>query len=197
MGLPTRGCYHLSGIEFAEEPGMWTKALAYGLLAGLITSAALTISLVLTGTQHTAGTEWLGYLIMILALTLIFFGVKRYRDRDLGGTIRFAPAFGLGLLIAIVAALAYMLAWEVYLVFTGDTFITGYAEGIIAQREAEGLSGDALQDEIASMNQMREQYANPLFRLPITFLEIFPVGLIVSLVSAALLRNPRFANARN
>ena len=39
------------------------------------------------------------------------------------------------------------------------------------------------------MERLREQYANPVFRLPITFLEIFPVGLLITLVSAGLLRN--------
>lgn len=40
------------------------------------------------------------------------------------------------------------------------------------------------------------QYANPLFRLPMVFAEIFPVGVLVSLISAALLRNRRFLPAR-
>ena len=39
-------------------------------------------------------------------------------------------------------------------------------------------------------------YANPLFRLPITFVEMFPIGVLISLVSAAVLRNSRFLPAR-
>src|SRR3546814_12654255 len=35
-----------------------------------------------------------------------------------------------------------------------------------------------------------------MFRLPMTFVEIFPVGVLVSLVSAAVLRNPRVLPAR-
>jgi hypothetical protein len=46
------------------------------------------------------------------------------------------------------------------------------------------------------MAEFRQQYANPLFRLPVTFIEIFPVGLVVSLISAALLRNSRFLPAQ-
>ena len=41
-----------------------------------------------------------------------------------------------------------------------------------------------------------KNYANPLYRLPITFVEMFPVGVLISLVSAALLRNSRFLPAR-
>jgi hypothetical protein len=46
------------------------------------------------------------------------------------------------------------------------------------------------------MDAFKRQYANPLFRLPMTFAEIFPVGVLVSLVSAAILRNPRVLPAR-
>jgi hypothetical protein len=46
------------------------------------------------------------------------------------------------------------------------------------------------------MAEFREQYSNPFFRMPITFIEIFPVGILVSLISALLLRNSRFLPAR-
>jgi hypothetical protein len=46
------------------------------------------------------------------------------------------------------------------------------------------------------MEAFKLQYANPMIRMPMTFAEIFPVGLLVSLVSAGLLRNPRFLPAR-
>jgi hypothetical protein len=46
------------------------------------------------------------------------------------------------------------------------------------------------------MGEFRQQYANPFFRLSITFIEIFPVGVLISLISAVLLRNPRFMAAR-
>ena len=39
-------------------------------------------------------------------------------------------------------------------------------------------------------------YADPLFRLPMTFTEIFPVGLLVSVVCAGLLANRRFLPVR-
>jgi hypothetical protein len=39
-------------------------------------------------------------------------------------------------------------------------------------------------------------YSNPLYRLPITFVEMFPVGVLISLISAAVLRNSRVLPAR-
>ena len=48
----------------------------------------------------------------------------------------------------------------------------------------------------AQMDEFRRQYANPFFRLPMTFVEIFPVGVLISLISAGLLRNSRFLPPR-
>jgi hypothetical protein len=46
------------------------------------------------------------------------------------------------------------------------------------------------------MAEFKVMYANPWFRLPMVFSEIFPVGVLVSLVSAAMLRRPTFLPAR-
>ena len=170
-------------------------ALIYGTLAGVIVIACMVASFSLTSGGHT-GSLWLGYLIMIVALTMIFFGVKRYRDREKGGVIKFLPAFFMGLAIATVAGIAYVAAWEAYLAISGRDFIGEYATAMIEAARAKGVSGPALAAQIAEMEQLKVQYADPLFRLPMTFLEIFPVGVIIALISAALLRNAKVLPAR-
>jgi hypothetical protein len=170
-------------------------AATYGLLSGLVIISVMLTGLVLSDQQGIFSSEWFGYLVMLVALTFIFVGVKRYRDIERGGVIRFGPAFAMGLAIAGFAALAYVIVWEAYLASTGYVFMDEYVDRIARAREAEGVSGAALAKEMAGLEQMREQYRNPLFRIGWTFLEIFPVGLIVALVSAALLRNPRLLPA--
>jgi len=163
--------------------------LIYGALAGGGVIGTTLLALALFGSEHIA-TEWFGYLVMLLALSLIFVGIKRYRDEELGGVIRFGTAFGLGIGITIVASLIYVAAWEVNLAINDDDFIEGYVSSAIAELEAEGVRGEELQAEIEEMTRLQERYANPLFRLPITFMEIFPVGLLITLASAGLLRDP-------
>ncbi|MBC7987812.1 MAG: DUF4199 domain-containing protein [Sphingomonadaceae bacterium] len=170
-------------------------ALIYGSLSGLAVLGAILAGLTLSGRDGFFTSEWFGYLVMLVALSLIFVGIKRYRDVEQGGVIRFLPAFGLGLGIAAVAGLAYVIAWEVYLAATDYAFMDQYIASIAEARRAEGASEAAIAAEVASWEGMRQNYANPLFRIPITFAEIFPVGLIVALVSAALLRNPRLLPA--
>ncbi len=138
----------------------------------------------------------LGYLVMLVALSSIFVAVKRHRDGKLGGAIRFLPAFGMGLGIAAVAGVAYVAVWEIYLAATGHAFVESYVEAQIAALDARGVSGAERDAALAGLERMRASYADPLSRVPITFTEIFPVGLIIALISAALLRNPRFMPKR-
>lgn len=172
---------------------MWRKILTYGLIAGLVVAIPMNVMMV-TMKDHPP-LAWgmvFGYVTMLVALSAVFVGIKRYRDAELGGVIRFWPALGLGLGISIVAGVIYSLAWELSLALTHMDFATAYANTLIAEKKAAGASAEALAQLTAEMNTFKAEYANPLFRMPMTFAEIFPVGVLVSLVSAALLRNSRF-----
>lgn len=161
---------------------------SFGIIAGLVAIASAILGLAVSGGEQPV---WLGYLVMLIALSMIFVGIKRYRDLQLGGIIRFGTATLVGVGIAAVAGVIYVAVWEVYLAATDHAFIGQYAEGIVATRRAEGVTGAELEAVIDSMEKLKAQYANPLFRVPMTFLEIFPVGLLIALVSAAILRNPK------
>ena len=140
--------------------------------------------------------QWFGYLVMVVALSLIFVGIKRYRDHELGGAVRFGTAMLVGLGIAAVASVIYFGVWEINLSLTDHAFIEDYTSSLIAGREADGVEGEELAALVAEMEVMKERYADPLFRLPMTFLETFPVGLVVALVAAAVLRNSHVLPAK-
>ena len=176
---------------------MLKKILAYGSAAGALAGTMVSASVVvMEGQVPSAWGMAFGYLSMLVALSAVFVAIKRHRDSDLGGVIRFWPAFGLGVGISVVAAIIYVLAWETTQAVTGMDFAKDYAEALIAQERAKGVSAEALATFTAEMARFRIDYANPLYRLPMTFSEIFPVGLLVSLVSAGLLRNSRFMATR-
>jgi hypothetical protein len=171
---------------------MFGRILTYGTIAGLIVGAvAFGTAFVWDGESSAAGMAF-GYATMLLALSAVFIAIKRQRDEEGGGVIRFWPAFGLGLGVSAVAGLFYVIGWEAALAITDKDFIGVYTAQMIEQKRAAGATAAELARYAAEMQEFRRQYANPLYRMPITFTEIFPVGLLVSLVSAALLRNPRF-----
>jgi hypothetical protein len=167
----------------------------FGAAAGLIVAIPMCLMLANAEPGSAATSHFTGYLIMLLALSLVFFGVKRMRDRELGGVIRFVPAFLAGLGISAVAGVIYVIGWEITLAVTDFAFVDSYSAAAIEAARAKGASAAEVEAVIAKMDEFRRQYANPLIRLPFTFIEIFPVGLLVSLVSAALLRNSRFLPA--
>ncbi|HYI64967.1 MAG TPA: DUF4199 domain-containing protein [Allosphingosinicella sp.] len=170
-------------------------ALTYGALAGFVIISVMLTGILVADQDSFFASMWFGFLVMLVAMTFMFVGVKRYRDIELGGVIRFKPAFLMGLGIAVVAALAYILVWEIYLASTGYRFMDEYLANIAGDLQAQGRSAAEIAREMEGYEWMRANYPNPLVRIPITFLEIFPVGLLVALVSAALLRNPRLLPA--
>jgi hypothetical protein len=97
----------------------------------------------------------------------------------------------MGVGISVVAGIVYVLIWEVYLAATNYTFMDAYVAGMLEAERAKGATAEALNAMAKEFETFKVQYKDPLFRLPMTFLEIFPVGLIVALISAALLRNSK------
>ncbi len=160
--------------------------LVYGVISGLVIIVINTLSLELGIEQ-----EWLGFLVMFIAFSSIFVAVKQYRDETLGGVIRFSTGFLVGLGITVVASFVYVLVWELYLALTDYAFIDTYFDSIVESRQTGGASQAELAATIAETETIRQQYTNPLFRLPMTFVEVFPVGVFISLISAFILKESK------
>ncbi|MXO59492.1 DUF4199 family protein [Altererythrobacter salegens] len=172
---------------------MLRYSLIFGAIAGVITIAIMVLNMNF-GPEEFGSSEVVGYLIMLVVLSLIFVGVKRYRDVERGGVIRFLPALGLGLGIAAVAGVFYVASWETYVALSGTDYVESYAAAMIAQ--AQSLPEAERAAKIAEAESLKALYTNPLTRFGMTFMEVFPVGVIVALLSAAVLRNPRVLPAK-
>jgi len=178
---------------------VFATALRYGAISGAIVISVIIAGIVFAngpGQGHGFASQIFGYLVMIVALSMIFLAIRDYRNKQLGGVIKFLPAFGLGLLVAAVAGVAYIIGWEIYLAATNYSFMDNYVAQMIEAKRAAGVSEAEFEAYAAQLEQMRVSYQNPLFRLPMTFIEIFPVGLLIALISAAILRNPKVLPAR-
>jgi Protein of unknown function (DUF4199) len=176
---------------------MFRKILTAGLIAGVI--ASIPYLALIAGFDDKLLEKYgylIGYTTMLIALSAVFVAVKRRRDNDLGGVISFLQAFLMGLAISLVASVIYALSWELVQAVAHMNFAEDYANGQIAHAKAKGVHGAALQKIISDMNAWKVEYASPFYRLTETFTEIFPVGVLVSLISAGLLRNRRFLPAR-
>ncbi len=170
--------------------------LTYGLISGVVAIVGIIAQMTTSfGPPHSD--VWMGYLIMLVALSAILVGVKQHRDRALGGVIRFWPALLMGLGIGAVATVAYVAVWEVYLAATHYSFTDNYVSQILEAKRAAGVTGAAYAKTVAEMDSFRQLYGNPLMRMLSTSAELAPVAVLVAVVSAALVRNPKFLPARS
>jgi Protein of unknown function (DUF4199) len=166
-----------------EETAMKKIVLRFGLASGAILLVLFSIMLPLG-----IHSEVLGYSSMVLAFLMVFFGVRSYRDNIAGGSIGFGKAFQVGILITLITCAMYVIAWEItYFNFMPD-FLDKYNAQVLAKMQAAGESEAAIQAQAAKLATMAKYYDNVLFNSAITLMEVFPVGLIVTLVSAAILR---------
>ena len=166
--------------------------LVFGLIAGVILSVSMVVSLQFHDAIGFGPVAMaIGYASMVLAFLLVYFGVRAYRDEVAGGTVGFGRAFAVGGLIALVASLCYVATWQViYYRFEPD-FMVKYQAHVLEKARASGASAEALARQKADMESFAKLYRNPAFNAAVTFAEPLPVALIIALVSAGVLSRKR------
>lgn len=134
------------------------------------------------------GNDVLGYAAMVVVFSLCFFGIRNYRNKHLNGHISFGKAFKVGALIALIASTMYVVGWLFYYYLAVPDFIERYSEHVILCEQQKGSSAAEIAAKSTEMQQFSKMYQNPFFVVLITYSEVLPVGLLVALVSALVLK---------
>jgi hypothetical protein len=173
--------------------------ITYGIIAALITGGLMlaTMPMFVNGTLNTEDGLWIGYTGMVIALSLVFFGIKSYRDNYAEGKITFGKAFMIGLGITLIASAGYVIAWEITFASHGEWFMNKWSEGELNKLKEAGVTEVEFQQAKQKWEEFGQLYQNPLVRFGMTLMEIFPVGIVISLLSAALLRKREFLTSSN
>lgn len=174
---------------------MKKNVLVFGLISGvIITGMMLYMVAQIYNNAKVKSNDILGYAAMIVAFSFIFVGIKNFRERYNNGTISFAKAFKIGLFITLVASTIYVVVWLIdYYLFIPD-FMDKYTVCVLRDAKSDGATSLELEKKATQMANFKEMYKNPLFVVLITYAEIIPVGLVVSLISALILkRKPKKA----
>jgi hypothetical protein len=170
---------------------MKKTVFTFGIISGLIMSAMFVLTIPFQDKITMEKGMILGYASMIAASLLIYFGVRSYRDNVADGRISFGRAFSVGMLIVAVSGVLYVATWEiVYPIYMPD-FYEKYAAHQVESARAKGATAEQLAAIQAKITTDVEMYKQPLVNALVTFLEPLPVGLIVALISAALLSRRR------
>jgi hypothetical protein len=130
----------------------------------------------------------LGYTIMVAAFLLVYFGIRSYRDNALGGQISFGRAFSCGILIALITCICYVAMWEVLYFNFMPHAMDSYFIAQIHKVQSSGLDPATTAAQVAAIRRSQQLYQNPFINMAYTFMEPLPVGLIITLISAAVLR---------
>ena len=163
--------------------------LTFGLISGGILAAMMYATLPFMEQIGFDNGQLIGYTTMVLAFLLIFFGIRSYRDTIGNGYITFGRGFKVGILITLIACLCYTVAWEIlYFNFIPD-FGDKYTQYLIEKSRASGASPEEIANEVAKMERFKEIFKNPLYNfLIVFFVEPLPVGLIMTVLSALILK---------
>jgi hypothetical protein len=173
---------------------MKKTVLTFGLISGAILSLMMVATLPFMDQIGFDKGAVIGYTTMVLSFLLVFFGIRSYRDNLAGGSISFGKAFVVGILITVVACLCYVGTWEIlYFKFMPD-FVEKFSKHAIDRVIASGASTDVINAKVQEMKNFSAMYKNPVINAAITFTEPFPVGLIMTLISAAILRKKQSSN---
>ncbi len=163
--------------------------LRYGLLGGLIVAAVMaTATLYCYGTGRFEGSMVLGYASMLLAFSLIFVAVKQLRDRHYGGAISFGKAFKTALLVTLVTSTVYVVAWLICYYFFMPDFMEKYTAYMNQKAATDGSTAAEIASQKEQMSMYAKMYKNPVFVVLLTYVEILPVGILVSVIAALILK---------
>ena len=169
--------------------------LTFGLISGAISSVMMVASMPFAHKIGYSLALVLGYTTIVLSFLLVYFGIRSYRDNVSGGQITFSKAFTVGLSITLISCIIYVVSWEIIYFNFMHNFMDEYGAMMVEKLKASGASAAAVQAKVQEMKTLKEQYENPFFNAAMTFIEPFPVGLVITLVSAAILRKKPQAQA--
>jgi hypothetical protein len=167
---------------------MKKTVLTFGLISGGVTATAMLATLPFVDKIGLDKGEILGYTIIVLSALMVFFGVRSYRENAGSGRLSFGRGFAVGILITLISSACYVGTWEIiYYKFMPD-FADKYAAHMVEHVKASGESQQKIDEMERQARQFKQAYNNPLINVAYTFMEVFPIGLAATLLSAGILR---------
>jgi len=167
---------------------MKKTVLTFGLISGVVSSLMMVATVPF---QHKIGYDKgfiVGYTAIVLSFLMVYFGVRSYRDNVGNGQITFGKAFAVGICITLISCVFYVATWEVLYYNFLPGFWDSYGAAVVQKAQATGASSAKIQEQLEQVKKYKEMYANPFLNAAMTFIEPFPVGLLITLISSAILR---------
>lgn len=170
---------------------MKKTVLVFGLISGALMTIFMFATLPFVDRIGMDRMLFVGYTGIVLAFMLVFFGIRSYRENIGGGTITFGRAFAVGILIALISSVCYVIAWQIFYHAFMPDFFEKYSAHVIEKARASGATPAEIQAQARELEWGIALYKKPIFHILFVFLEPFPVGLLITFISALILRKKR------
>ena len=132
--------------------------VTFGLLSGAVSAAMMLMTVPF---MHRIGFDYglvVGYTAIVLSFLFVFFGIRSYRDNVAGGSVTFGRALGVGILIALISSLCYVVTWEfVYFNLMPD-FWEKYSAYAVEHARAAGASQQTIDETSRQMREFKQVY---------------------------------------
>ena len=160
----------------------------FGIISGVISSGLMFATMPFLRNEHGNKALVVGYVTIVLSFLLVYFGIRSYRDNLADGTITFGRAFTIGICIVMISCVFYVVTWEIVYFNFMHGFMDSYFTQQIQKVQAGPGTAASIQAKVAAIRQSQASYENPWINSLYTFIEPFPVGLLITLISAGILR---------
>ena len=167
---------------------MKKTVLTFGLISGAISAAMMLLTVPFADKIGFDKGEILGYTTIVLSALLIFFGIRSYRENAGAGRMTFGRGFAVGILITLISSACYVGTWEFVYFKLMPGFAEKYSAHMVEQARASGQSQQKIDERVKKAQEFKVMYDKPVINIAMTFMEVFPIGLIVTLASAGILR---------
>ena len=168
---------------------MKSFVVKFGFISGGISVALMFLTFVLLrGPWLFEQGAYVGYAGMVLSFAVIFVGVRSYREQIGQGSLSFGKALQAGLLMALISSCCYALAWVCINHFLYPNFADDYMQFEMNHLRQSGAAAAVVQQKMKALEEYKSMTANPAVNALITFTEPLPVGFLMALLSAAILR---------
>jgi Protein of unknown function (DUF4199) len=176
---------------------MRKNIIIYGLIAGIVVSILMVFNINYIG--HAGNVDYntslfLGYASMLIAFSLVYVGIRNYRDKYNGGVISFGKAFKIGGMIVLIASTIYVIAWLIDYKFFVPDYMEKYSAQKLAGLKASGASQVKIDKETKELADLVRMLKDPLFNAMMAYAEILPVGLVVTFISSLILKRKTAKN---
>jgi hypothetical protein len=175
---------------------MKKTVLTFGLISGAVSATTMLATLPFVEKIGWDKGEILGYTMIVLSALMVFFGVRSYRENAAGGRLTFGRGFAVGILITLISSACYVGTWEIINYKLMPDFTEKYVAHMVEHAKASGASQQKVDEKVRQAQEFKKMYDNPAINVAMTFAEVFPMGLVVTLISAGILRKKALEPAR-